>query len=65
MNKSNAARDSKVHEAVLSAEMQARDEYHLNMEKERLKSRLEKESLIMQVKYYQGIALIDFGELMF
>lgn len=50
LNKSNAARDSKVHEAVLSAEMQARDEYHLNMEKERLKSRLEKESLIMQIE---------------
>lgn len=50
LNKSNAARDSKVHEAVLSAETQARDEYELNMEKERQRGRLEKESLIIQIE---------------
>ncbi|XP_014774011.1 TATA element modulatory factor isoform X1 [Octopus bimaculoides] len=53
LNKTNAARDSKVQEAVLSAELQVREEFNYSMEKDRQKARLEKESFICQIEDLQ------------
>ncbi|GAB1600672.1 TATA element modulatory factor-like isoform X2 [Argonauta hians] len=53
LNKTNAARDSKVQEAVLSAELHVREEFNVSMEKDRQRTKLERESLIHQIEDLQ------------
>ena len=50
LHRSNAAQDSKAHEAALSAEMQVREELKLQLDQERKSFSQEKEALIMQVR---------------
>lgn len=49
LHRANAAKDSQAQEVAVSAEMQAREELRLTMERENQRYRQEKEGLIMQV----------------
>ncbi|KAK3092062.1 hypothetical protein FSP39_024833 [Pinctada imbricata] len=50
LHRSNAAQDSKAHEAALSAEMQVREELKIQLDHERKAFVQEKEALVMQIE---------------
>ena len=55
LHKANAAKNSEAQQVALSAEMQAKEELRLALERQQVQSKQDQEALVTQVKYEYNI----------